>query len=380
MTLQTNANPNLQQGASNATRSINILDYWKILRRGIWTIVAVFTIVVGLVALWTFTQVPVYRSVATVEVRTDVRKILPGQDSGGLGVNSFSWSAEERFYNTQIEILKSRDLADRVVKRMGLGADPMFQGTKSPGEILAAMVRAVPRTDTGIIEISLMGTKPQRITDITNVVAEEYKNRNIERARNSQRELIVDMGKQVEELSKSAQDAEKQKYTEGERSNLYVPDNQADVLGSSLRQLMDSNTKTKIEVGELDAVLRSIDAVKAAGGDLLTVKEIGSQPSVVSLVGQRSDLEKDIEGLRVKYLPSHPDLKKRVNELDVVKQKLADEVVRIVTAYRENRNVKAALLNRLDSEIQSTKTQILEAGKRSTEFGIASRDASTKAK
>src|SRR5262249_9141872 len=261
-TLQTYANPNLQQGASNATRSINILDYWKILRRGIWTIVAVFTIVVGLVALWTFTQVPVYRSVATVEVRTDVRKILPGQDSGGLGVNSFSWSAEERFYNTQIEILKSRDLADRVVKRMGLGADPMFQGTKSPGEILAAMVRAVPRTDTGIIEISLMGTKPQRITDITNVVAEEYKNRNIERARNSQRELIVDMGKQVEELSKSAQDAEKQKYTEGERSNLYVPDNQADVLGSSLRQLMDSNTKTKIEVGELDAVLRSIDAVK----------------------------------------------------------------------------------------------------------------------
>jgi uncharacterized protein involved in exopolysaccharide biosynthesis len=379
--LQTHVSPNPQPAAGSPTlKSINLLDYWKVLRRGIWTIVAVFTIVVGLVALWTFTQVPIYRSIATVEVRTDVRKILPGQDSGGLGVNSYSWSAEERFYNTQIEIIKSRDLADRVVQRMGLASDPMFQGNKTPGEMLSAMVRAVPRTDTGIVEITLMGTNPERITQITNAVADEYVQRNIDRAKKSMRDLIVDMGKQVEELSQSAQQAERNKYTQGEIANLYVPDNQADVLGSALRQIMDSYTKTRIEVGELESVLKSIDAVKSAGGDLLTVKEIGQQPAVAALVNQRSDLEKEIEGLRVKYLPNHPDLKKRTSELEVVKQKIADEVDRLVTSYRSNRDVKAALMAKLDSEIQQTNTKMMEAGKRSTEYVTASRDATSKAK
>src|SRR5882672_5794458 len=117
--------PNAGPGTPN---TVNLRDYWKIVRGGLWTIIAVFTIVVGLVALWTFTQKPIYTSVATVEVRTAVRRPMGGQDVSDMGVQSYSWTAEERFYNTQIEILKSRDLAQRVVDKMGLAADPMFQG------------------------------------------------------------------------------------------------------------------------------------------------------------------------------------------------------------------------------------------------------------
>jgi uncharacterized protein involved in exopolysaccharide biosynthesis len=94
--------------------SFNIREYWKIVRGGLWSILAVFTIVVGLVALWTFTQKPIYRSIATLEVRTNTRRIMSGQDPTDMGVNSFSWTAEERFYNTQIEILKSQDLIKRI--------------------------------------------------------------------------------------------------------------------------------------------------------------------------------------------------------------------------------------------------------------------------
>src|SRR5213592_3527695 len=164
----------------SARGTTDLREYWKVIRGGIWTIVAVFTIVVGLVALWTFTQTPVYKSVVTIVAKTETRKILPGQDVSGMGVSSYSWGAEERFYNTQIEILKSRDLAQRVVDKMGLAADPTFQGTKSPAEILSAMITAMPRTDTGIVEISISGTNPKRITEIANGVTDEYVRRNID--------------------------------------------------------------------------------------------------------------------------------------------------------------------------------------------------------
>src|SRR5207249_4581130 len=61
---------------SQAGSAFDIRDYWKIVRGGLWTILAVFTIVVGLVALWTFTQTPVYKASLTISMSgTDPRRI-----------------------------------------------------------------------------------------------------------------------------------------------------------------------------------------------------------------------------------------------------------------------------------------------------------------
>jgi uncharacterized protein involved in exopolysaccharide biosynthesis len=209
-------NPSVISGES-PRKSQNIRDYWKVIRGRLWTIVTVFVIVVSFVALYTLSQTRIYRSVVTVEVRSETRKILPGQDVSGMGVSSFSWGAEERFYNTQIEILRSRDLAERVVKRLGLAADPSFEGIKDPIYALSQMITAVPRTDTGIIEISMQGPDPKRITEIVNAVAEEYVRRNIDRAKENLTELLKEMDEQVSRLSESTQAAEKKSSARGPR-------------------------------------------------------------------------------------------------------------------------------------------------------------------
>lgn len=361
-------------------RSFNLLDHWKLIRGGIWTILAVFTIVVGLVALWTYTRTPVYKAVATVEVRSETRRVMPGQDISGMGASGPGWGAEERFYNTQIEILKSRDLAERVVTRMGLASDPMFALVKDPGAIVSQMIRAVPRTDTGIVEISMTGTNPKRITEIVNVVADEYVRRNIDRAKQSLTDLLTEMDEQVSKLSASTQAAEAEKFREGEESNILVTEGQSDVLGKQLAQYMEQHTRTRIEVGGLQAITKSVEEVKAAGADLLTIKDIADQQPVQALVNQRSELEKEIEGLRVKYLPSHPEIQKRGSELEAVKEKLADQVNRIVEGYRAELSVKRALERELSTQIEATRNQLFEMGKRSTAYSIASRDAATKAK
>lgn len=372
--------PAIINPSGSPQKSINLLDYWKLIRGGIWTILAVFTIVVGLVGLWTYTQTPIYKAVATVEVRTEARRILPGQDPSGMGATGFGWGAEERYYNTQIEVLKSRDLAERVVSRMNLTSDPMFAGMKDPAGVLAKMIGAMPRTDTGIVEISLTGTDAKRITEMVNTVADEYVRRNIDRAKKNLTDLLTEMDDQVSKLSASTQAAEALKFKEGEESNILVTEGQSDVLGKQLAQYMEQHTKTRIEVGGLQAIMQSVDEVKANGGDLLTIKDIADQQAVQTLVNQRSDLEKEIEGLRVKYLPSHPEFQKKTSELESVKAKLADQVQRIVDGYRAELTVKASLEKELSSQIESTRSQLFEMGKRSTAYGIASRDATTKAK
>src|SRR5262245_21718183 len=87
-------------------RDVHLLDYWRILWRGRWTILSVFVVVVTLLAIGTFTQNPVYRATATVEITTQSRKVAPVADAGDIGAGSYGWFAEERYYNTQYEIIK----------------------------------------------------------------------------------------------------------------------------------------------------------------------------------------------------------------------------------------------------------------------------------
>jgi len=360
--------------------SIDLRAFWKVLRGGIWTIVAVFAIVVGLIALWTFTQTPIYKAAVTLEVRTEVRKILPGQDPTGMGLNTYSWGAEERFYNTQIEILKSRDMAQRVVDKMGLAADPQFQGSKGPAEVLRGRIQAMPRTDTGIIEISMMGADPKRITELVNGYADEYVKRNFDRAKKGLDELLKELNDQVNKLSESARNAQLKRFTESAEANVTVPEAQNESLGKQLAQYTEQHTRTRIEVNELKSILKGVDALKAAGVDLLSIKDIATQQPVMALVAQRSELEKELEGLRVKFLPGHPELRKKQSEYDVVVAKLNDQIERIVNGYRAELDVKASLEGQLASQIQATRDQLFQAGKSSTAYQIASRDAETKGK
>src|SRR5204862_2117164 len=135
-------------------------------------------------------------------------------DVSGMGASGFGWSAEERYYNTQIEILRSHDLAERVVRKMGLENDPMFAGLRDPALVLSQMVTAIPRTDTGILEISLTGADPKRITEIVNTVAEEYVLRNINQAKLNLKTLLVEMNSAVHDLSTDTQDSEVKKLQE----------------------------------------------------------------------------------------------------------------------------------------------------------------------
>ena len=96
-------------------REAHLRDYWKIVWQGRWSILAVFFLVVAATAVYTFLQVPVYRSTATVEIQPQARRLAAGQDVSGLGAAGYGWFAEEKYHNTQVEIIKSRDVAERVI-------------------------------------------------------------------------------------------------------------------------------------------------------------------------------------------------------------------------------------------------------------------------
>src|SRR6266699_5940508 len=125
---------------SEEKREVHLLDYWRKIWRGRWTILSIFVVVVTLVAIGTFTQRPVYRVQATVEISPQSRKVAPVADVADLGSGNYGWLAEERYFNTQYEIIKSRDVAQRVFERLDLYNDPRFKTSSDPVGQLAGMI------------------------------------------------------------------------------------------------------------------------------------------------------------------------------------------------------------------------------------------------
>src|SRR6185503_14734730 len=93
-------------------REAHLRDYGRVLWQGRYTIAAIFIAVVGLTFLRVSFSTPIYEAGAAIEIKPQPRQILPGQGQW-VGAEGGGWLAEEKYFNTQLEVLRSRDVAER---------------------------------------------------------------------------------------------------------------------------------------------------------------------------------------------------------------------------------------------------------------------------
>ena len=110
-------------------------DYWLIVKRHRWLIVSCALVVFIGAALYTFTRTPLYTSEATLLIERKAPQFLKLQDARG---DADDYNQE--FYKTQYEILKSRALAERVVRDEALEEHPFFGGGKTTQESKEGLV------------------------------------------------------------------------------------------------------------------------------------------------------------------------------------------------------------------------------------------------
>src|SRR5262252_2694219 len=126
-------------------REIHLREYWRVVVTRLWSALAGFAFVVGAVALYSYLKTPIYEATALIEVQPQARRLAPGQDTSGIGAAGYGWFAEEKYVNTQVDIVKSRSVAERALKTLGLQNDPRFAKSGDPVEAFRDMILVNPR-------------------------------------------------------------------------------------------------------------------------------------------------------------------------------------------------------------------------------------------
>src|SRR6266849_9676454 len=110
------------QPSGFAVPELHLVDYWHVLLARRWTVGAVLlTIFLGAM-IWTYTQIPIYRASISIQIDHENSNLLNFKDP-----YQSDDSSSDDVLRTQIEILRSRSVAQTVAQELNLQETPQFQ-------------------------------------------------------------------------------------------------------------------------------------------------------------------------------------------------------------------------------------------------------------
>ena len=356
-------------------REIHLLDYWRTIWRGRWTILSIFVVVFTLVAIGTFTQKPVYRASVTVEITPQSRKVSPVAEVAETGMAQYGWYAEERYFNTQYEIIKSRDVARRVFDRLDLYNHPLFKKSVDSIGAFSEMIVVAPVKETGIVEISMEGLNPEEVASWVNTISEVYVERNLDQVVEATSRAVKALLSEIAPLKEKLEDTQRTSFEFAEKANLYVPENQQKITNDRLSTLQSELTEAQVKKGEIEGLLKQIDANRQNGGAYENIPQISGDTVVRDLYREKAGLEREYERLLVTYKDKHVRVLEKQKEIEETTQKIASEVDRIINGLRSQYDLLKDREAKLIKATDETRTESLQVNRKASGYEMVRGEA-----
>jgi polysaccharide biosynthesis transport protein len=351
-------------------RQVHLRDYWRTIWGGRWTVAAVFVVVVTIGILATVMTVPVYRATATLEINPRTQRVVKVDDVSQIGATGMGWSAEDRYFRTQLEVLRSRDVAERAFRQLGLESDPQFSTARDPVARFMARLEVEPTPDTLVVVVSAEGNDPNQAAAWVNAVADSYVTRNFEQASRATSDAIGALLKQMAPLRESLLNREQEKFKFAREEKVYIPEAQTATYNERVASLGKDYTATKLRRLELEAVFRKIEEIDHAQGDYSVIPQVAKDETLRTLLGERGQLEAEQRKLLVIFKPGHQKVKENEAALTKVNQRIQSETGRIISAIRTEYALAESRETDLAAEIQRTLEDALAMSQKSSTYDI----------
>jgi capsular exopolysaccharide synthesis family protein len=338
---------------------------------------------------------PQYAGTVTIQVAREEAKVLNmegvEQDTGER--------FDTEFYQTQYALLKSRSLAERVVRDLALDNNYLFLANFAPDRV--DQVRALPReqrfalatklvsTNTvitpirlsSIIDVTYNSHNPDNAATVANALAENFVQSNLMRryeaaayAREFLQSRLNQVRARLEDSERKAVEYAQQQGLIKVRTGQGENASEQSILANDLASLSEQLTLARAQRAQAEAQFRAGGSGSVAAQSLsnTTINELHKQRA--ELVGQLSKMESD-------FGPEYPSvvaLKAQIAELD---KQIGREQGRVSSSvsqdlggrYRQALAAERAIQARVDS----LKSQLLGEQGRSIQYNIIQRDVDT---
>ncbi|CAN5515688.1 hypothetical protein BH10PSE7_BH10PSE7_01240 [soil metagenome] len=353
--------PDMQNRFDTAgPQSIDMMD----LLRGIWArkmLLFAIPAIFGLGAIaFVMTTPPTYTSEAQIlidNLDTPYDRSQVTDPQGRVVI-------DDRDVLSQVSVISSRDLADRVIRQLGLAGtpefDPLTRGTGIAGRLAILLgFREDPATKTPeqraydryadklnvyqipqskIIVIKYTASDRKTAADVANALAEVY----VMSTREAQSEPMGRardwLALQIEALRRKV--VESETAAEEFRANAGLLKGTQATLGTQeLSELSSQITLAEAARSEAQAKAQNIRALLTSKGNIEASPDVMSSSLIQHLREQQIALNRSLTELSVTYLPGHPKIVAIRNELSGIERQMRSEALRIVAGLEDEARI-----------------------------------------
>jgi succinoglycan biosynthesis transport protein ExoP len=390
----------------------HLFDRLSVLYKYRWAAVLVFLLVVGWVMVDSYTRIPEYRSAARVLIEdpnTDIA--TPSEISRNVTLVD-----PDIYMQTQLRIMRGRDLAQRVAAKLEMQRVPEFNGQGPKPTQLAVGIALVkyyamwpyrlitstqadtpsprtvldPVTESGypegllarlsvnqvrgsqLVDMTFSAADPEFAARAANMFADEYVANNLLLKVSTLEKSAEWLTGEVEKQGKLVQQSELALAQYKERQDAGALDSSQNIVVARLTAQNDALTKARLERIQKEGLMRQINA---AGQDIESISSVIANPNIQNLRLTFNSLQQDSARLAERYGDKHPERQKVAAQLASTDKQLKAEIAKAVQNVRNEFENAVQQEKELQSSLNEAKQAATALGRKGVDYAVLLREA-----
>ncbi len=276
---------------------------------------------------------------------------------GGVVDETFNLVSYTKFQNTQVEILRSSSLRKQVVDRYRAAGFEGMDYESAPNALLGMMTIKVVR-DSELVEVGIENSDPERAAILANLVAEVYRDSNLETVRTASREAMEWLGEQmakhrmrIDEASATLRAFQQENEFADVEERITTHSARLANINSDYGEIQSQRIQQQARI---DAHVRMLSREQY---DALA-SEMGS-PLIDALEKQWADAVTDHARIASRYGEKHKEYTRSQARLDGIKEEMRSEVQRAIDAEKARLKVLQTQESDLETQSRAANNDIL---------------------
>jgi capsular exopolysaccharide synthesis family protein len=399
--------PEYLQPVPQEEKEVNLRDYWKVIQKRRWTILAFFLIVVVSTAIGTFTMRPIYRGTTTILINKENPQIVDFKEV--FTVNTMDLD----YYQTQYKILESRTLAKRVTQTLHLGEHPEFlpQPETSPFQAwkanaqafltswlaflspssqerseseketaretnrvneFLAKIKIEPIRNSRLVKIHFDSHYPELSTQVPNTLAATYIQQNLENRFTSTEQAKEWLTRQLDDLKGKVERADETLQAFGSKHDIISLEEKENITMQRLTELNEALAKAESERMTKEAMYNQNQE-----------RNFDSLPSILEnkliqdLKQTFIQLEAQYMRLLENYKPDYPEMKRLKNQMETIQKRLNAEINKIIAGIKAEYEASLRKESLLRAAFEEQKVKAKEMKQKAIQYNILKRESDT---
>jgi succinoglycan biosynthesis transport protein ExoP len=382
-----------------AMETLDIVEYWRAIAKRRWSILGLTLVVAVLAALIASSMRPLYRGSATILIEQGKSKVVSIEEVYSQGL------IQREYYQTQVEILKSDELAGKVVQKLKLTTHPDFDVRQAePGWLARLLAFGAPREPASPSEDQVLKAAVARFRNelqvqlvrnsqlvrisfsthdrdlagrVPNALAETYIENDLEarvamtqKASEWLRARMGELRSKVETSEKALQDF---------RDREHIVDAKGLAMSGASKQL-EEFTRSLVEArqrrAEAESAYAMVQQIRAGRAQVSydSIPAVLRNPLVQRMKEQEADAEKRLSDAAKRYGPEHPKMIQAHAELDAARANTHRQIEDVVTGLSKEYEVAKANESAVATALAQSKADIQGLNRKDFQLGILERD------